>query len=203
VKFRSHVRSHLSNRAVFRSKSRTQFSFQNELSFENSRSWKQYASRIIVTFRWKFSSIEKSIFFRWKAKKSRKFWRKTFALLLHNTAWWIKNPDTKSFTWSQKSPRILCRLDYYLTSNNLFDMVRSTEIIPAIRTRPRHNLVRNWEARKWAKGSWILEITVPLKSKLPPSRETRVSSRETRLERAWKNCNCHRLNFSRDFHSLL
>ena len=48
--------------------------------------------------------------------------------------WRIKNPDTKSFTWSQKSPRVFCRLDYYLISNNLFDMVRSTEIIPAIRT---------------------------------------------------------------------
>ena len=48
--------------------------------------------------------------------------------------WRIKNPNTKSFTWSQKSPRIFCRLDYYLISKNLFDMVRSTEIIPAIRT---------------------------------------------------------------------
>ena len=47
--------------------------------------------------------------------------------------WRIKNPDTKSFTWSQKAPRIFCRLDYYLISNNLFDTVRSTDIIPAIR----------------------------------------------------------------------
>ena len=48
--------------------------------------------------------------------------------------WRIKNPDIKSYTWSQKSPRIFCRLDYYLISNNLFDMVRSSEIISAIRT---------------------------------------------------------------------
>ena len=48
--------------------------------------------------------------------------------------WRIKNPDIKSYTWSQKSPRIFCRLDYYLISNNLFDMVRSSEIIPAFRT---------------------------------------------------------------------
>ena len=39
-----------------------------------------------------------------------------------------------SFTWSQKSPRIFCRLDYWLISNNLNDLVRSTDIIPAIRT---------------------------------------------------------------------
>ena len=48
--------------------------------------------------------------------------------------WRIKNPETKSFTWSQKSPRIFCRLDYWLISNNLNDLVRSTDIIPAIRT---------------------------------------------------------------------
>ena len=48
--------------------------------------------------------------------------------------WRIKNPDTKSFTWSQQSPRIFCRLDYWLVSNNLNDLVKSTDIIPAIRT---------------------------------------------------------------------
>ena len=50
--------------------------------------------------------------------------------------WRIINPDTKSFTWSQKSPSIFCRLtgNYYLIPNNLFDMVRMTEIIPDIRT---------------------------------------------------------------------
>jgi len=39
-----------------------------------------------------------------------------------------------SFTWSQKSPRVFCRLDYWLISNNLSDLVTSTDIIPAIRT---------------------------------------------------------------------
>ena len=48
--------------------------------------------------------------------------------------WRIKNPDTKSFTWSKKSPRIFCRLDYWLISNNLTDSVQLTDIIPAIRT---------------------------------------------------------------------
>ena len=48
--------------------------------------------------------------------------------------WRIKNPETKSFTWSQKSPRIFCCLDYWLILNNLNDLVRSTDIIPAIRT---------------------------------------------------------------------
>jgi len=30
--------------------------------------------------------------------------------------WRIKNPDIGSFTWSQKSPRTFCRLDYWLIS---------------------------------------------------------------------------------------
>ena len=48
--------------------------------------------------------------------------------------WRIKNPDVKSFTWSKKFPRIFCRLDYWLISNNLNDSVQLTDIIPAIRT---------------------------------------------------------------------
>ena len=48
--------------------------------------------------------------------------------------WRIKNPDTKSFTWSQNSPLIFCRLDFWLISNNLQDLVSSTDIIPAIKT---------------------------------------------------------------------
>ena len=48
--------------------------------------------------------------------------------------WRSKNPDAKSFTWSQKSSPVFCRLDYWLISNNLSDFVELTEIIPAVRT---------------------------------------------------------------------
>ena len=48
--------------------------------------------------------------------------------------WRIKNPDKRNFTWSQKSQRIFCHLDYWLISNNLNDLVKSSNIIPAIRT---------------------------------------------------------------------
>ena len=48
--------------------------------------------------------------------------------------WRIKNPGISSFTWSQKSPRIFCRLDFWLISNKLSDLVTTTDIIPAIRT---------------------------------------------------------------------
>ena len=45
--------------------------------------------------------------------------------------WRVKIPRTKSYTWSQKSPVILCRLDYWPISNYLCDSVNSTDIIPA------------------------------------------------------------------------
>ena len=48
--------------------------------------------------------------------------------------WRIKNTQTKSYTWSQNSPTILCRLDFWLISNNLCDFVTDTNIIPAIKT---------------------------------------------------------------------
>ena len=48
--------------------------------------------------------------------------------------WRVKNPSTKSYTWSQKSPNIFCRLAYWLISNNLHDLVKSVDIIPAIKT---------------------------------------------------------------------
>ena len=48
--------------------------------------------------------------------------------------WRVKNPVSRSFTWSQNSPNIFCRLDYWLISNNLQDLVISTSIFPAIKT---------------------------------------------------------------------
>ena len=47
--------------------------------------------------------------------------------------WTIKNPQTKSYTWSQRLPQIFSRLDYWLVSTNLQDFVISTDITPAIK----------------------------------------------------------------------
>ena len=48
--------------------------------------------------------------------------------------WRVTNRSTKSYTWSQNSPMILYRLDHWLISNNLQDLVTTTDIIPAIKT---------------------------------------------------------------------
>ena len=48
--------------------------------------------------------------------------------------WRVKHPSQKSFTWSQKSPFIFCRLDYWLISDSLYDMVGNVDIVSAIKT---------------------------------------------------------------------
>ena len=44
-----------------------------------------------------------------------------------------QNPGVKSFIWSHMSSKI-CRPGYWLISNNLQDLVISTNICPAIKT---------------------------------------------------------------------
>ena len=48
--------------------------------------------------------------------------------------WRIKHPNQKSFTWSQNSPFIFCRLDYWLVSDSLYDKVGNLDIVSAIKT---------------------------------------------------------------------
>ena len=46
---------------------------------------------------------------------------------LHDV-WRVKNPNTRSFTWSKMSPFIFCRLDYWLISDSLHDLVSQVDI---------------------------------------------------------------------------
>jgi len=48
--------------------------------------------------------------------------------------WRVTNPEKKSFTWSQNSLMIFCRLDYWLSLNALHNLVKVSDIIPAMRT---------------------------------------------------------------------
>ena len=52
---------------------------------------------------------------------------------LHDV-WCLKTPQTKSFTWSQKSPFVFCRLDYWLISNSLQGLIKDVDTFAAIRT---------------------------------------------------------------------
>ena len=48
--------------------------------------------------------------------------------------WRIRNPDSKRFTWRQKSPIIQRRLDYWLISDMLQEDVVKSDILTAIKT---------------------------------------------------------------------
>ena len=65
--------------------------------------------------------------------------------------WRIKNPTTRSYTWSQSEPQIFSRLDYWLISNCLADNVCTVDIIPSIKTD--HSA---------SEGSWDLETQLLL-----------------------------------------
>ena len=76
--------------------------------------------------------------------------------------WRVKNPQTKSSTWSQRSPPIFCRLDYWLISNNLHDWVKATNIIPAIRTDHSAIHLKFGNVDKEAKGPgfWKMNTSI-------------------------------------------
>ena len=49
-----------------------------------------------------------------------------------NDTWRVKNPSNKRFTWRQKTPLIQCRLDFFLTSDHIYDSISDLDIIPTI-----------------------------------------------------------------------
>ena len=46
--------------------------------------------------------------------------------------WRLKHGNIKRFTWRQKNPRVQCRLDYFLISTNVTDLVVESTILPSI-----------------------------------------------------------------------
>ena len=48
--------------------------------------------------------------------------------------WRIKNPNQQSFTWGRCSPFVFCRLDYWLISDKLHDLVSNVDILPSIKS---------------------------------------------------------------------
>ena len=80
---------------------------------------------------------------------------------LHDV-WRAKNPQTKSFTWSQKSPFVFCRLDYWLISNSLQDLIKDVDIIAAIRTDHSAILLHLQELDECKRGSGFWKMNTSL-----------------------------------------
>jgi hypothetical protein len=48
--------------------------------------------------------------------------------------WRVRNPNAGRYTWRRKNPVIQCRLDYYLVSESLQNVITEVDIIPGIMT---------------------------------------------------------------------
>ena len=70
----------------------------------------------------------------------------------------IKNPNTRSYTWSKSSPFIFCRLNYWLISDNLNDLVTQVDIVASIKT-DHSSIIRELEAAK-GPGFWKLNTSL-------------------------------------------
>lgn len=78
--------------------------------------------------------------------------------------WRIKNPTTRSYTWSQSEPLIFSSLDYWLTSNSLSDNVSSVCIIPSIKTDHSAIVIEFQDLGDKAKGPGIWKFNCSLLS---------------------------------------
>ncbi len=66
-----------------------------------------------------------------KSKAAEEIYRikETFNLL---DIWRIRNEDVMRYTWRQKRPRIHCRLDYWLVSHHITELVIDSKILPSV-----------------------------------------------------------------------
>jgi exonuclease III len=79
----------------------------------------------------------------------------------HDT-WRLKNPDTTRFTWSRQNPsKVKSRLDYWLCSETLSDVVKEVDIIPCIKSDHSAVILKldNFGGQKKGRGHWKLNTS--------------------------------------------
>ena len=76
--------------------------------------------------------------------------------------WRMKNDNLRRYTWRQKSPKICCRLDYFLISTVLMDFVQKSQILPSILSDHSPVLLTLKFINESAKGSghWKLNVSL-------------------------------------------
>ena len=76
---------------------------------------------------------------------------------------YIKNPNTRSYTWSKSSPFIFCRLDYWLISDKLTDLVTQVDIVASIKTDHSSIVLELEDIKESCKGPgfWKLNTSLP------------------------------------------
>ena len=80
--------------------------------------------------------------------------------------WRIKNPNTRSFTWSKNHPFIFCRLDYWLISDKLNDLVTQVNIQSSIKTDHSSIILELEDIKEGPRGPgfWKLNISLLARS---------------------------------------
>ena len=78
--------------------------------------------------------------------------------------WRLKNPTTQSFTWARCSPFVFCRLDYWLISDKLHDLVSKVDIIPSIKTDHSAIILEIEEIRACGRGPGFWKLNTSLLS---------------------------------------
>ena len=76
--------------------------------------------------------------------------------------WRIKNPNQQSFTWGRCSPFVFCRLDYWLISDKLHDLVTHVDILPSIKSDHSAVFLELEEIKESSRGPgyWKLNTTL-------------------------------------------
>ena len=76
--------------------------------------------------------------------------------------WRIKNPNTRSFTWSRNHPFIFCRLDYWLISDKLNDLVKQVDIQASIKTDHSSIILELEDIKDTPKGPGFWKLNTSL-----------------------------------------
>ena len=76
--------------------------------------------------------------------------------------WHVENPTALSFTWSKTSPFIFCRLDYWLISDSLHDLVTRVDIIASIKTDHSAIVLELKEIEENCKGPGFWKLNTSL-----------------------------------------
>ena len=76
--------------------------------------------------------------------------------------WRLKHPTLQSFTWGRCSPFIFCRLDYWLISDKLHDLVTKVDIIPSIKTDHSAIFLELEEIESRGRGADLWKLNTPL-----------------------------------------
>ena len=120
-------------------------------------------------------------------------------------AWRFKNPDAKEFTFRQKSPLVLSRLDYFHVQKQCVNSVNLCKIIPAIFSDHRAVLLSiNIPGFSRGPGVWKLNVNLLKVEKYKDGivdliKDTKREFSDCPIDLVWELCKTRIRDFSIEF----